>query len=208
MRKVLALSIGFCLFFSGLCFGATGGCPQSDLTGDCAVNLADLAIMASEWLVDGNPNAPDITWVYISDPGGGFNGEMSKYETTNAQYCQYLNAAMASGDVRVENDIVYGNSGEYIDQVYCNAYEADSLSQISYSGGTFSVRSREGFDMSNHPVVTVSWYGAMSFAQYYGWWLPTQWEWQAVADHEGEFTYGCGTTIDCDKANYYLKLTD
>jgi len=31
-------------------FYDTGDCPQSDLTGDCKVNLKDLAIMASEWL--------------------------------------------------------------------------------------------------------------------------------------------------------------
>ena len=57
--------------------------------------------------------------------------------------------------------------------------------------------------MSNHPAVQVSWYGATAFCNYYGFRLPTEWEWQAVADHYGEFTYGCGTTIDFSKANYY-----
>ncbi len=60
-----------------------------DATGDCRVDLADLVILASQWLTEGIPE-PDITWVSINDPGfsghEGFNGEMSKYETTNAQY--------------------------------------------------------------------------------------------------------------------------
>jgi len=51
-----------------------------------------------------------IMWVSINDPGVSghepFNGEMSKYETTNAQYCQFLNAAKATGDI-----IVGGNRG-------------------------------------------------------------------------------------------------
>ncbi len=76
-------------------------------------------------------------------------------------------------------------------------------SQIIYSDGTFSVRSRDGYNMSNHPVVYVSWYGATAFCDYYGYRLPTEWEWQAVADYDGSYIYGCGTAINPSKANYY-----
>ena len=41
----------------------------------------------------------------------------------------------------------------------------------------------------------------MAFAAYYGWRLPTEWEWQAVADYDGTFTYGCGTSINTSIAN-------
>ena len=34
--------------------------------------------------------------------------------------------------------------------------------------------------------------------------LPTEWEWQAVADFNGIYNYGCGKTINQSKANYYL----
>jgi len=57
--------------------------------------------------------------------------------------------------------------------------------------------------MADHPVGEVSWYGATAFASYYGWRLPTEWEWQAVADFDGTYIYGCGTTINQSKANYY-----
>ncbi len=149
-----------------------------------------------------------MVWVYIDEWAvSGYEGYMSKYETTNAQYCQFLNAALASGDIYVSGNIVYGSNGsnagtDFVDQVYFETYAADSDSQITYSGGTFSVRTRDGYDMSNHPVVEVSWYGAMAFASYYGWRLPTEWEWQAVADYDGSYTYGCGTSIDHSKANY------
>jgi formylglycine-generating enzyme required for sulfatase activity len=59
--------------------------------------------------------------------------------------------------------------------------------------------------MANHPVVEVSWYGATAFCNYYGYRLPTEWEWQAVADYNGSYTYGCGTTINQSKANYYAS---
>ena len=153
----------------------------------------------------------DMVWVYIDDPGvpghEGFNGYMSKYETTNAQYCQFLNAALASGDITVRADnMVYGARGSipgsYSTAKYFHTYPADSDSQITYSNGTFSVRTRDGYSMANHPVVEVSWNGARDFCSYYGYRLPTELEWQAVADFDGSYTYACGTTIDQNKANY------
>ena len=162
---------------------------------------------------EGSTHVNGMTWVSINDPGitghEGFTGEMSKYETTNAQYCQFLNAALASGDLTVGADnIVYGadnaNSGaDFVGKVYFKTATVSSYSQIAYSGGSFSVVTRDGYDMGNHPVVMVSWYGATAFCNYYGLRLPTQWEWQAVADYDGTYTYGCGTTINQSKANCY-----
>jgi len=150
----------------------------------------------------------DITWVSINDPGvpghEGFTGEMSKYETTNAQYCAFLNAA--GGLITVYNNVVYATSDTGHLEPYFDIYTGgSSYSQITYSGGVFSVRSRDSYSMANHPVVYVSWYGATAFCNYYGYRLPTEWEWQAVADHTvaDPYIYGCGTTIDQTKANYY-----
>ena len=156
-------------------------------------------------------DAPDgMEWVYINDRGvSAYEGYMSKYETTNAQYCQFLNAALASGDITVGVDnIVYGRDGsnsgdDFIGERYFYTYEASSYSQITYSGDTFTVRIRDSNDMSNHPVVEVTWYGATAFCKYYTYRLPTELEWRAVADYDGSYTYACGTTIDCNKANYY-----
>ena len=203
-NKILVVVI---MFSAGLAFAA---CPSADLTGDCRVDFNDFTVMANQWLTEGVPNDPcNLVWVDINDPGvpghEGFNGYMSKYETTNAQYCEYLNAAKSDGLITVYNNGVYAVSDTSHSQIYFEPYPGPSLeSQITYSGGTFSVRSRDGYSMANHPVVQVSWYGATAFCNYYGYRLPTEWEWQAVADFDGSYIYGCGTTINSSKANYYL----
>ena len=164
---------------------------------------------------------PDgMVWVDINDPGvpdhEDFAGQMSKYETTNAQYCQFLNAALASGDLTLSGTGAIGASGfnngeDYIGQVYYdlagagytyNGATNGGAARIHYSGGAFHVDS--GFE--NHPVTYVSWYGATAFCTYYGYRLPTEWEWQAVADYDGTWdspAYGCGPSIDHSIANYY-----
>lgn len=144
-----------------------------------------------------------MEWVYIDDTGVlGYEGYMSKYETTNAQYCEYLNSALADGEIWVYRNVIYAASDTNRREPYFNVYPEDSESQITFDGSVFSVRTRDGHDMSNHPVVEVSWYGATAFCDYYGYRLPTGWEWHAVADYDGSYTYGCGTTIDHSKANY------
>ncbi len=163
---------------------------------------------------ESGPDAP-LVFVDINDSGtgmtdsggnpidaGGFSGQMSRYETTNAQYCQYLNAAKADRMIRLYNNRVYSIADTTRSEIYFETTAADSDSQITYSGGTFTVRSRDGFSMADHPVLEVSLYGARAFATYYGYRLPTEWEWQAVADFDGTYEYGCGWTINQDKANY------
>jgi len=182
----------------------------TDLPGEYGTNYRVKVI------ADDNYGPAGMVWVYIDDPGVSghepFNGYMSKYETTNAQYCQFLNAALASGDITVSGNYVYGadgsNSGtDFVGQMYYNlagsghTYNGATnggAARINYSGGVFTIDS--GFD--NHPVTYVSWYGSTAFASYYGWRLPTEWEWQAVADYDGSYTYGCGTSINNSIANY------
>ena len=60
-------------------------CPTADLSGDCKVGLADLAIMAIQWMMEGEPNMPLLydmasQWmaegiqdiVFVDIPGGTF----------------------------------------------------------------------------------------------------------------------------------------
>jgi hypothetical protein len=100
------------------------GNTPADIDSSGDVDGLDFAILANNWGWIGTPPPDDMVWVYINDSGsgmkddigepishGGFTGYMSKYETTNAQYCQFLNAAITSGDVIVDSNIVYGANG-------------------------------------------------------------------------------------------------
>jgi hypothetical protein len=206
--------------------GAYGNTPYAslsrqsqsgDLNGDGRVDLLDFALFAQNWLQTSGPQKyQDMVWVSINDPGvsgyEAFKGLMSKYETTNAQYCQFLNAALASGDITVSGDTVLGangsNSGaDFAGQIYYNlagpGYSYTNVTnggaaRINWTGSSFMVD--PGFE--NHPVTYVSWYGATAFCNYYGYRLPTKWEWHAVADYDGSFIFGCGTTINNSIANY------
>jgi hypothetical protein len=199
--------------------GTPSGCAASDLTGDCYVDFEDFAVLATQWLDAGMPDPPGMVWVSINDPGvddngdsipdhEGFSGKMSKYETTNAQYCNFLNAAKVSDQIKVYNNIVYAKNDNNLFQPYYNLAGAGytyngatngGAARIHYLGGSFIVDR----DFENHPATHVSWYGATAFCNYYGLRLPSEWEWQAVADSNGDYTYGCGTIIDNGKVNYY-----
>jgi hypothetical protein len=215
------------IFAAVLCISGniSAACPTMDLSGDCKVNMVDFSQLAGQWLTVYDPNdldamaaqwltvgipEPALTWVSVSE--AGFTGQMSKYETTNSQYCVFLNAGLATGDIVVNGTYIKGSVGtnpgtdfagaNYYD-LAGNGYTAGDAvnggaARIHYSGGQFTVDS--GFE--NHPVTYVSALGAMAFCNYYGWRLPDEWEWQAVADYNGGYTYGCGTAINTGNANY------
>ncbi|NLH18285.1 MAG: formylglycine-generating enzyme family protein [Phycisphaerae bacterium] len=158
-----------------------------------------------------------MVWILVEDPGvpghEPFKGYVSRFLTTNMQYCWFLNAALASGDITFSGGLVKGAYGSNPGRDFALAtyYKTTDTglslpasgvtnggaSRIHYNGTSFVVDS--GFE--NHPVTAVSWYGATAFCNYYGYRLPTEWEYQAVADFDGTYTYGYGPTQDSSKLN-------
>ena len=107
---------------------------------------------------------------------------MDKYEVTNAQYAEFLNA-----------------KGRHTDggQIWLDLGDGDE--KIEYIAGKY--RARSGYE--NHPVIEVSWYGAMAYALWKGKRLPTEAEWEKAA--RGNLSgrkYPWGDTIDSSRANY------
>jgi len=90
---------------------------------------------------------------------------MGKYEITNQQYCVFLNWAEDNGWVTVTGGVVY-KAGSGTSYPYCDTSTSYSYSQIAYSGGVFSVRTKNGRNMSNDPMVMVSWYGAVAYCNW------------------------------------------
>lgn len=151
-----------------------------------------------------------IIWVNIECPE--FHGQISKHEVTNAQYCAFLNTALANGDIIVDGNYVKGARGlslnlHYPRRIYyhlggqgwsCDSINHGGAARISFSGYSFAVT--EGFH--THPVTYVSWYGASAFCNHYGYRLPLSSEWQCAALYDKSYVYGCGPSIDSKIANF------
>ena len=122
---------------------------------------------------DGNDDEKPVHTIYVD----AFY--MDKYEVTNAQYKVFVDA-----NPEWQKDHI---SEKYRDSLYLFDWNANS-----YPEGK-----------GNYPVVNVSWYGAMAYAQWAGKRLPTEAEWEKAA--RGGLAgkrYPWGDLIDSSKANY------
>ena len=108
---------------------------------------------------------------------------MDAYEVTNAEYAVFLNATGKHADAgQVWYDIGSG------------------WGRIGYVEGVYRVKA--GYE--RHPVVEVSWYGAMAYAQWVGKRLPTEAEWEKAARGGlSGLDYPWGNFINSTRANYY-----
>jgi hypothetical protein len=130
---------------------------------------------------------------------------LSKYEITVEQYCEFLNTALISGEVWRDGTTsvkAVANKFEGIPVDGLFLYIGDGY-DIAWNVNNFEVVS----GMENRPV-SVTWYGALAFAQHYGYDLPTTAEWEKAArgsDHDDEDehqVYPWGDNIDGGYANY------
>jgi sulfatase modifying factor 1 len=240
MKKVLWI-VGCCLVLGAL--PSWGVCPPEDLTGDCIVNLQDVAALSHAWLTgNGIPDdmvtIPSGSFVMGDSFNEGSSNErpvhivtldsfyMSKYEITNGQYCEFLNSA----SLKDVGGVLYNRLDSLNAYPYFTTSKADSNSQIDYSSKGSHVRIKGRSDMTNDPVVMVSWYGAVAYCNWRsqqegkqpcynlttwtcdyrknGYRLATEAEWEYAA--RGGLSvkrFPWGDTITHSQANYYSSST-
>jgi len=254
-KRILSILLIVFLFSGGSAFAA---CPSADITGDCFVDFEDFAVIGAQWLnvydlydVKTLANQwltgyPDMAYIpsgefEMGDPceEGSINERpvhsvlldaffMGTCETTNQQYCDYLNSAYP-GQIKGVSGVVYASSDDPCDYPYCNTSTSDSQIDFNDVSGIFSVRTKGTLprDMSDDPMVMVSWYGAAAYCNWrsseegyescynlstwdcnfatHGYRLPTEAEWEYAArggEHSPYYRFPWGDTISHSQANY------
>lgn len=113
---------------------------------------------------------------------------ISKYEITNQQFANFMNAIGANSD----------GSHNRTDFLDINSTRC----RISYSNGEFSPDNGK----ANRPVVQVTWHGAKAFCEHVGGRLPyeAEWEFAARGGNKDTTKYAGSNTID-DVAWYVIN---
>lgn len=114
---------------------------------------------------------------------------LSKYEITNREYCVFLN--------EMGNKVEGGESWLDILSPKCN---------IEISKGSFAPKE----SMADHPVVEVTWYGALAYCKWAGGRLPTeaQWEFASLGGNKSKGYIYSGSNFIDEVAWYWRNSGD
>jgi len=131
---------------------------------------------------------------------------LSKYEITNDQYCEFLNTALVAGEVTRNGTIDVKAVANKFTGVPANGLllKIGDAYDVAWNVNNFEVVGGRG----NRPVST-TWYGAIAFAQHYGYDLPTTAEWEKAArgpDHDDtdeHVVYPWGNSMTNGHANFF-----
>ena len=138
--------------------------------------------------------------------------QIMKHDVTNTQYIQFLQEAVAAGEITISGSNVQGTypgdahwaAGTYpFYALGSNTGVSHHYGQINYNSGIFQLTPDNSF--LNHPVVNVTWFGAWAFAKHYGLHLPTEQEWEDAARGNTGYDYPWGSSITGADANYWTS---
>jgi formylglycine-generating enzyme len=197
------------LWFTLLCAALLASCGPVDLNApvpeyETGVNPdAWVTIPAGEFL-SGQNNEP----VTI-----GYDYDIMTTDVTVQQYANFLTSARLDQTIKVEGEQILGYypGDEFHGIKHEEKIEAgdwlyipldDPSQKIEFTSKvTFGVK--EGYE--NHPMTSVTWFGARGYCDYYGWRLPTELEWEKAARGTDGRPFPWGDDIALNNANFYAS---
>ena len=197
--KPLTLSLVLTLLLLSACGAAAPDAARVPVT-EPGVDAAGWAVIpAGEYLEGQFDHEAEITNDY----------EIMVTNVTNAQYADFLNQALAAGEVTIEGNAVTGfypgdafGGHEHEMEITAGNWElvpaADPASRLDFDGTTFTVM--PGYE--NHPMTMVSWFGAWNYCQATDGRLPTDAEWEKAARGSDNRPFPWGHEIDETYANF------
>lgn len=200
-KSIYILTATILIMTLGLAFKVNA---QDELQMETGVNPGEwILIPAGEFYKGQHNHEAEVDYDY----------EIMATHVTNAQYAGYLNKALDSGFVKMIGDTIKGYypGDEFdgykhefkIEEGYWTHMVLDEKGiHIKFDGTKFWAQ--KGFE--DHPVIMVSWFGAKSYADFYGWRLPTELEWEKAARGSDTRAYPWGNNFDESYANYYKSF--
>lgn len=161
------------------------------LVNDTLINAVPMVKVKKGWYKEGiNCAVKTIDYDYW----------IGKYEITNEQFFNFLREAVKTKMLLIKNK-----------QLLIN-YTSDSLISkanycVKYLDHAIYLNEQEELELNgayaNHPVISVTWFGADAYCRFYGFKLPSVAEWEKAARGNNCTRFSWGNDLDQSYANYF-----
>lgn len=185
---ILMLTLGGCINCANNC---TNQVYNKGLKNDTVISNVSLVKVNSGCYKSGlNCDTKTIDYSYW----------IGKYEITNKQFFTFLTEALKKQVLFIKDKniyIEYTNDSLLLSDTFCVKY----LDHAIYLNPNGELLLNAAY--ANHPVISVTWYGANAFCKYYGFKLPSANEWEMAARGNNCTRFSWGNDINSSYANYF-----